>query len=230
MEKDLSGKEPIMALINRIANLIKANINDLIDKAEDPEKMIKQVILDMEEDLKQLKSQLAISIADRQLLERRAKENRDGMAEWMSRAELSVAKNEEPLARTALERYIGLQELAKGFEDQLAEQNQQVGDLKALLHQLEQKLVEARSTGELLMAQHRRARTFGNVSGGGAIAESSLKEKPFEQLRQKVAHAEALGRAKIAVEMESPAQKLVRLEKEDKIDNLLSEIKARRAT
>jgi phage shock protein A len=214
-----------MALINRIATLIKANINDLIDKAEDPEKMIKQVILDMEEDLKELKSQVAVAIADKQLLEKSAKENRDRMAEWMSKAELSVSKNEESLARAALERYIGFQNLAKGFEDQLAEQNQQVEDLKTVLHQLEQKLTEARSTGELLLTQHRRARTLGKVSGGAMIVEDSLKEKPFEQIQQRLVHAEAVGRARIGMEVDSPDRKLARLEKEDKIDNLLSDLK-----
>ena len=223
-------------MINRIADLIKANINDLIDKAEDPEKVIKQVLLDIEEDLKQLKSQLAVSIADRQLLERRSRENRDRMAEWMSRAESSIAKKDEQLARAALERYIGFQELVQGFEDQLTEQNQQVEELKALFNQLEQKLMEARSTGELLMAQHRRARTLGKVGSGGVTAKSDSREKPFEQIRQKSANAEAVGRAGISIElenaaeMESTVQKLRRLEKEDKIDNLLAEIKARKVT
>jgi phage shock protein A len=142
----------------------------------------------MEEDLKQLTSHLAVSISDRQLLEKRAKENRDRMAEWMSRAELSIAKKDEQLARAALERYIGFQELAQGFEDQLAEQNQQVEELKAFFNQLEQKLMEARSTGELLMAQHRRARTLGKVSSGGLIEKSVSREKPLEKIRQKSAN------------------------------------------
>jgi phage shock protein A len=225
-----------VSVINRIADLIKANINDLIEKAEDPEKVIKQVILDIEEDLKQLKSQLAVSIADRQLLEKRARENRDRMVEWMSRAESSIAKKDEQLARVALERYVGFQELAQGFEDQLTEQNRQVEELKALFNQLEQKLMEARSTGELLMAQHRRARTLGKVGSGGVTAKSDSREKLFEQIRQKSANAEAVGRAGISIELENAAelestvQKLRRLEKEDKIDNLLAEIKARKVT
>jgi phage shock protein A len=214
-----------MALLERVSTLIRANLNDLVDRAEDPEKMIKQVILDMEEDLKELKSQVAVAIADKQMLEKSAKENRDKMAEWMGKAELSIAKNEEPLARAALERYLGFQNLVQGFEGQLAEQTQQVEDLKVLLHELEQKLAEARSTGELLISQHRRARTLGKVGSGGLAMEDPLKEKPFEQIQQRLIHAEAVGRARIGMEMESPERKLARLEKEDKVDSLLSDLK-----
>ena len=64
-----------MALLERVGTLLRANVNDLIDRAEDPEKMVKQVILDMENQLMQVKTQLAITIADLHLLERRKKEN-----------------------------------------------------------------------------------------------------------------------------------------------------------
>ena len=160
-----------MALIKRIADLIKANINDLIDRAEDPEKTINQVIVDMEEDLKKLKSRLAVSISDRRLLERSAKENRDAMGEWMGRAERAVEKGDELLARTALDGYIGFQELAESFEEQCSEQDRHVEELKALLQQLEQKLTEARSTGELLTARRRRARTLRSIGCGSLNAE-----------------------------------------------------------
>ena len=213
-----------MTLISRITQLIRANLNDLIDKAEDPEKMVKQVVLDMEEELKELKGQIAISMADKNLLEKQSKENRDKMAEWLHKAELCVAKDEEPLARSALERYIGYQQLAGDFEEQLTEQNRHVGDLKGLLQQLEQKLIDARAAGELLLTQQRRAHSLSKIGGAG----STGGEKPIEQLRQKVNHAEAVGRARISLEAESTEHRVDRLEKDEKIDKLLAEIKARR--
>ena len=79
-----------MALLERVSTLIRANLNDLIDKAEDPEKMIKQVILDMQNQLLQVKTQVAIAIADQHLLEKRRKENEEKTADWMRKAELAV--------------------------------------------------------------------------------------------------------------------------------------------
>jgi phage shock protein A len=80
----------VMALLERVSTLIRANINDLVDKAEEPEKMIKQVILDMHNQLLQLKTQVAIAIADQHLLEKKRKENEDKAAEWTRKAELAV--------------------------------------------------------------------------------------------------------------------------------------------
>src|ERR1700676_3574180 len=78
-----------MALLERVSTLVRANLNDLIDKAEEPEKMIKQVILDMQNQLLQVKTQVAIAIADQHLLEKKQKENEDKVAEWMRKATLS---------------------------------------------------------------------------------------------------------------------------------------------
>ena len=91
-----------MALLERVSTLVRANLNDLIDKAEDPEKMIKQVILDMQNQLLQVKTQVAIAIADQHLLEKKEKENEDKVAEWMRKAEL-VGRQEagRPGARLA---------------------------------------------------------------------------------------------------------------------------------
>ena len=82
-----------MALLERVSTLVRANLNDLIDKAEEPEKMIKQVILDMQNQLLQVKTQVAIAIADQHLLEKKQKENEDKVAEWMRKAELPSTRN-----------------------------------------------------------------------------------------------------------------------------------------
>src|SRR5467141_1302370 len=99
-----------MALLERVSTLVRANLNDLIDKAEDPEKMIKQVILDMQNQLMQVKTQVAIAIADQHLLEKKEKENENKSAEWTRRAELAVDKKQDDLARSALDRAMSYQQ------------------------------------------------------------------------------------------------------------------------
>src|SRR6266567_8976686 len=93
-----------MALLERVGTLLRANLNDIIDRAEEPEKMLRQVILDMENQLMQVKTQVAISIADLHLLERRAAENTQKQLEWMRKAELAVVKRDDDLARAAIDR------------------------------------------------------------------------------------------------------------------------------
>src|SRR5262249_20675349 len=111
-----------MALLERVSTLVRANLNDLIDKAEHPEKMIKQVILDMQNQLMQVKTQVAIAIADQHVLEKKQKENDERAAEWMRKAELAVGKSEDDLARASLQRVESYRDLSKGFAEQLSDQ------------------------------------------------------------------------------------------------------------
>ena len=119
-----------MALLERVSTLVRANLNDLIDKAEDPEKMIKQVILDMQNQLLQVKTQVAIAIADQHLLAKKQKENEEKNAEWVRKAELAVDKKQDDLARGALERSLSYKALAESFAQQVADQTVQVENLK----------------------------------------------------------------------------------------------------
>ena len=129
-----------MGLLERVGTLVRANLNDLIDKAENPSKMIKQVILDMENQLLQVKTQVAISIADQHMLEKKEKENEEKAAEWLRKAELAVDRGQDDLARAALERQKGSERTAESFRQQVADQRAQVATLKAALGKLEQKL------------------------------------------------------------------------------------------
>src|SRR3989442_11039733 len=119
-----------MALLERVTTLVRANLNDLVDKAENPEKLIKQVILDMQNQLLQVKTQVAIAIADQHLLAKKQKENEDREAEWMRKAELAVDKRQDDLARAALERSLSFRTLSANFEQQAADQAVQVENLK----------------------------------------------------------------------------------------------------
>src|SRR5947209_4614138 len=104
-----------MSLLDRVTTLIRANLNDLVDKAEDPEKLLKQLLLDMQNQFIQVKTQVAIAIADQHLLERKQSENLEAQQEWVRKAELAVHKGEEDLARLALERSLTYENAAKNF-------------------------------------------------------------------------------------------------------------------
>src|SRR3954464_11784223 len=148
-----------MALLDRVSRLIKANLNDLVDKAENPEKLLKQLLLDMENQRMQVKTQVAIAIADWHVLQKKKAENAASHAEWMRKAEIAMERGDEKLARLALERSIPFESAVRNFGQQLEDQTQQVEMLKAALSQLESKLAESRSQAEILIARYRRART-----------------------------------------------------------------------
>ena len=218
-----------MALLERVSTLMRANLNDLIDRAEDPEKMIKQVILDMQNQLMQVKTQVAIAIADQHVLEKKQKENADKEAEWMRKAELAVDKKQDDLARAALERSMSYKQMAGSFDSLVADQKTEVDNLKSALHKLDQKLAEAESKSDMLIAQHRRSRALAKASDAQMAIGDKSKVATFERMKSKVRHAEAVSKAKAEMVSDNVEDRLAALEKEDEIEKLLKEIKARRA-
>src|SRR5271157_3701949 len=167
-----------MALLDRVATLVRANLNDLVDRAENPEKMLKQVILDMENQFIQVKTQVAIALADLHLLKKKKQENADKHAEWMRKAELAVEKKDDELARAALERAMTFQQLTESFDQQIADQEVQVEALKSALKKLETKLTEARGKADLLIARHRRSRAVNHAAD--AQTTPSVENRTFE--------------------------------------------------
>jgi len=217
-----------MALLERVATLVRANLNDLVDKAEEPEKMIKQVVLDMQNQLLQVKTQVAIAIADQHLLEKKQKENEEKIAEWMRKAELAVDKKEDDLARASLQRVESYRDLSHSFAQQVADQKAQVENLKSALRQLEQKLTEAQAKADLLIAQHRRARAVGKASEARLAVGDDSKSATFDRMKHKVARAEAVSEATSQIADDNIDDRLAALEKEDRIEQLLAELKAKR--
>ena len=218
-----------MALLERVSTLIRANLNDMIDKAEDPEKLIKQVILDMQNQLLQVKTQVAIAIADQHLLEKKRKENEDAAVEWRRKAEMAVDKKQDDLARAALERSISSDELAKSFAQQVADQKIEVDNLKNALNKLEAKLSEANSKSDLLIAQHRRARALNKAHDARIAIGDGSKTAAYDRMKNRVAHDEAVAQAKGELRTDSLDDRFAAMEKEDAIDKLLAEIKNKRA-
>jgi phage shock protein A len=217
-----------MALLERVATLVRANLNDLIDKAEDPEKLIKQVILDMQNQLLQVKTQVAISIADQHLLLKKQQESGASAEEWVRKAELAVDKKQDDLARAALERSMTAKNVAASFAEQVADQTAQVENLKTALRKLELKLAEAQNKSDVLIAQHRRARALTRASDAQINIGDSSKSAAFDRVKDKVRHAEAVSQAKSSVATDDIEERLAALGKEDEIDKLLAEIKSRK--
>jgi len=218
-----------MAVLERVATLVRANLNDLIDRAEDPEKMIKQVILDMENQLVQVKTQVAIAMADQHLLQKKQSEHEDKAAEWMRKAELAVDKGQDDLARAALERYQSLTKLAESFTRQLADQKGQVDTLRRALDQLDQKLGEARGKSDVMLAQHRRARALEKANDAQLAIGANGPVADFERLKTRVQRSEAVSQAKSELVAGDMDRRFDALEKEDEIGRLLEGLKSRRA-
>ena len=217
-----------MALLERVATLLRANLNDLIERAEHPEKMLKQVILDMENQLMQVKTQVAVAIADHHLLTQKRAENLAKEQEFLRKAELALEKKQEELARTAVERSLSFKQVAASFEQQIADQAVQVENLKSALHKLDQKLVEARSKAEVLAAQHRRARAVSKAADAHLAIDHAATSATFDRMRDKVQHAGAMAHAKSGMIHENGDAKLEALDKEDQVDRLLAELKSRK--
>ena len=217
-----------MALLERVSTLIRANLNDLIDKAEDPEKLIKQVILDMENQLIQLKTQMAVALADRHLLEKKRKEFEAKAAEWMQKAELAVDKKNDVLARAALERSLGQQKMVENFREQEADQNAQAEMLKSSLKTLGEKLAEAQTRRDLLIAQHRRSRVLHAVGDVSPSASDTPPAASLDSLKDGLTRSEAMNQIKAELTADDLEEKFASLEKEDRVNQLLAEIKARR--
>jgi phage shock protein A len=217
-----------MALLERVSTLVRANLNDLIDKAEEPEKMIKQVILDMHNQLLQVKTQVAIAIADQHLLEKKKTENDEKINEWMRKAELAVDKKHDDLARASLLRVESYRDMSANFAQQLEDQKAQVENLKSALRNLDQKLAEANAKADLLIAQHRRARAATRATDARTGLTANSKSATFDRMKRKVDREEAIGEAKVQLLADNVEDRIAALEKEDRIEQLLTALKTKR--
>ncbi len=215
-----------MALLERVATLMKANVNDLVDKAENPEKLLKQLLLDMQNQFMQVKTQVAIAIADQHLLENKQKENLDRQKDWVRKAELALEKGEDDLARVALERSLTHESAAHNFAQQIEDQSHQVSVMRDALNKLEQKMAETRAKSDLLIAQHRRARVL--ERSGVAVSQDLKNDATFDRMREKVGESEALGIGYATLLEDNAEKRLAALDRADKVEQLLAELKSKR--
>jgi phage shock protein A len=202
-------------------------LNDLVEKAEDPERMLKQIVLDMENQLLQVKTQVAIAIADEHLLEKKRAEHEHEAAEWRRKAELAVQKGHDDLARAALERALSHDQLVIGFGTQAEDQKHEADNLRQALHKLGQKLSETRAQCEMLIAEHRRAKVVGRA-GKARQAVGNGQENAISRMKSKV-HINTAENAAVSevLSPESLEDKFRALESEDKVEQLLNELKSK---
>jgi len=224
-----------MGLMERVATLLRANVNDLIDRAEDPEKMLKQLLTDMENQLLQVKTQVAIAIADQHLLEKKAVEQRETADGWRKKAELAVDKNEDELARLALERALSHDGMAEAFVRQVNEQSAEADALRTTYNKLQQKLKETQAQCELLVASHRRAKMVGKANAAqekvtGVTVGSVARGSAITRMKARIGAEEAenyaakqLGNG--AVAGDTLVDRFEKLERDEKIERLLGELK-----
>ena len=180
-----------MGILDRIRTVLKSNINALISKAEDPEKMLNQLLMDMNEQLLEAKKQVAMSIADEKKLERQALENKSQGEEWERKAMLAVKAGKDDLAKEALLRKQEYDGYAASFQKEFESQHASVEQLKDALRQLQAKIEEAGRKKNLLIARAKRAeaqkqiqQTMGSLSGNSSF-------DTFDRMTQKVDQVEA---------------------------------------
>jgi phage shock protein A len=220
-----------MALLERVSTLLRANINDLLSKAEDPEKLARQLVLDMENQLMQVKTQVAIAIADQHLLLTKKTEQETAHAQWVRKAELAVSKQHDDLARAALERALSHQRMAEGLAEQHKDQTADADTLRAAYANLQQKLAETQARVELLTTQLRRNRAVQKANAAQAMLDSGSAHSRLARISAKVdegASQNHATRTMIAVaSVETLDERFETMERNDQIEALLLELKER---
>jgi phage shock protein A len=179
--------------------------------------------------LLQVKTQVAIAIADEHLLEKKRAEQEAQAAEWRRKAELAVQKGHDDMARGALERALSHDQLVAGFASQAEDQKHEADSLRQALNKLGQKLNETRAHCEMLIAEHRRAKVVGRATKARQGVGNG-HEHTMERMKSRV-HVDAAHNAATneILSPESLEDKFRTMESEDKVEQLLSEIKGRMA-
>ncbi len=220
-----------MALLERVSTLLRANLNDVLSKAEDPAKLARQLVLDMENQLLQVKTQVAIAIADQHLLERKRAEQQELQTQWLRKAELAVAKQQDDLARAALERALSHQRMAEGFAQQHGDQTSEADTLRAAYARLQQKLTETQQQVELLIAQQRRNRSAQKAAAAQGMLDSSAVQSRMNRLSAKVGEDTArtqAARTLLAIASADTLDERFRgIEQNEAVEELLLELKQR---
>ncbi|MEM7592422.1 MAG: PspA/IM30 family protein [Cyanobacteria bacterium P01_A01_bin.83] len=180
-----------MGLFDRLSRVVRANINDLVSKAEDPEKVLEQAVIDMQEDLVQLRQAVARSIATQKRTEQQYNKNKGEEATWQQRAQLALKKGDENLAREALVRKKSYSDTANSLKTQLDQQTNQVATLKRNLIALESKISEAKTKKDMLRARANAAKANKQLQDSMNNIGTSSAMGAFERMEDKVMQLEA---------------------------------------
>src|SRR5499427_1611023 len=191
-----------MGIFARLATLIKSNLNDLISRSEDPEKMLNQVVIDMANQLIEAKKQVAVSIADEKRLAKQAEQEATNAAEWERRAMLAIKAGDDALAKEALNRKKEHDQLAATFKDQWQKQKNAVDQLKTALRMLNSKIEEAKRKKNVLIARKKRAEAQKAIQETMHGLRDQSAFETFERMAGKIDQLEAEAEAASAIQEE----------------------------
>ena len=180
-----------MGFFGRLATLIKSNLNDLISKSEDPEKMLNQVILDMNTQLVEAQKQVAVAIADEKKLKKQLDNESSVAEEWERKAMMAVRAGDDQLAKEALLRKKEHDALAAQFKDQWEKQKQATDQLKTALRALNHKIEEAKRKKNVLIARKRRAEAMKSIQETMSGLSDTSAFDTFDRMASKIDQMEA---------------------------------------
>ena len=180
-----------MGLFDRFRRVVRSNINDMISKAENPEKMLNQLIVEMNEQLIESKKSVASAIADEKRLQRQLVEQRRNTDLWEQRAMDAVRAGKDDLAKQALVRKQEHAEYASSYQEQYDAQHASVEQLKDSLRHLQQKIDEASRKKNLLIARAKRAEAQQRIQATIGAARNTSAFDAFDRMASKVEQAEA---------------------------------------
>ena len=216
-----------MGFFDRLSRLLRANLNDLVSKAEDPVKILDQSVADMQSDLVKLRQAVSIAISSQKRLKSQADQAKVQAKTWYERAELALQKGEEDLAREALTRRKAFKESFDGLTNQLQAQEGQVEMLKRSLVKLEGKIAEAKTKKDMLKARAQAAKAqqklqsaVGNLGANSAMAA-------FDRMEDKVQALEASSQAAAELAGADLESQFASLEGSDDVDEELNSLRQR---
>jgi phage shock protein A len=218
-----------MGLLDRMLRVIRANFNGLVAKAEDPEKILEQTVMEMQENLVQLRQAVAAAIASQKRTERQANQAQSTAEEWYRRAQLAIQQGNEPLAREALTKRKAYQETATALLQQVEGQNTVVAKLKKDMRALELKISDVKTKKDMYIARARSAETSARLQEmlNGVGGTSSLSA--FERMEDKVLQLEAQTEAMSLSGTDDLEKKIASLESSSDIDVELANMRAQLA-
>ncbi|MEX2582785.1 MAG: PspA/IM30 family protein [Gemmatimonadota bacterium] len=218
-----------MGIFNKLSTVIRSNLNDLIARAENPEKMLNQIILDMRDQLTKAKQEVAVAIADERKLKSQAEEEARQSQDWEKRAMLAVREGRDDLARQALQRQQEYGSRAQQLYDTWQKQATETERLKESLRQLNAKIEEARRKKNLLVAKQKRAEAQKRIHETMTGLSDRSAFDAFDRMASKIEENErlALASAEVTEELGSDhlEQEFKRLEVGDNADARLIEMK-----
>ncbi len=180
-----------MGILGRLSTVIKSNLNSLVDKAEDPDKLISQTIADMESELKRARRELVSTLGAAKRLEKQAEEQADEARDWEEKAVLALKQGDDDLAREALRRKARALKEEERIRGQSADQSSAADEMKSALSRVEEKIEELKVRKTSLASQVRRSRTSGSSPGAAKASAFDELERMVDRIDQLDAEAEA---------------------------------------